>query len=138
MLIKTFGRGIGGPAMTVRRHPPRRDDGTNELTFVALDAHARADPNPWLAVRMHSGTPRELKVKIANTIRLGTGEPKIFNDDVTIPSMLSSGIELEDARNYHVVGCVERTCPARIQLARLRAYEYRQSAGARDQRRAML
>ena len=109
VLIKTFGNGgIGGPAMTVGGILPDGSDGTNELTFMALDAHAHVRiPNPWLAVRMHSGTPRELKVKIANTIRLGTGEPKIFNDDVTIPSMLSSGIELEDARNYHVVGCVE-------------------------------
>ena len=109
VLIKTFGNGgIGGPAMTVGGILPDGSDGTNDLTFMALDAHAHVRvPNPWLAVRLHSGTPWELKVKTANTIRLGTGEPKIFNDDVTIPSMLSSGIELRDARNYQVVGCVE-------------------------------
>jgi len=109
VLIKTFGNGgIGGPAMTVGGILPDGSDGTNDLTFMALDAHAHVRvPNPWLAVRLHSGTPWELKVKTANTIRLGTGEPKIFNDDVTIPSMLSSGIELSDARNYQVVGCVE-------------------------------
>ncbi len=109
ILIKTFGNGgIGGPALTVGGITATGEDGTNELTYMCLDAnvHIRL-PNPWLAVRLHSGTPWELKVKTANVIRLGTGEPKIFNDDVTIPSKLSSGVSLEDARNYQVVGCVE-------------------------------
>lgn len=109
ILIKTFGNGgIGGPALTVGGLKRDGHDGTNELTFMCLDANAHVRvPNPWLAVRLHSDTPWELKVKTANVIRLGTGEPKIFNDDVTIPSMLSSGVTLEDARDYQVVGCVE-------------------------------
>jgi len=109
ILIKTFGNGgIGGPALTVGGIRKDGRDGTNELTFMVLDAHVHVRiPNPWLAVRLHSNTPWELKVKTANVIRLGTGEPKIFNDDVTIPSMLSSGVSMEDARDYQVVGCVE-------------------------------
>ncbi len=100
--------GIGGPAMTVGGLLPNGKDGTNDLTFMVLDAvaHTRI-PTPWTAVRLHSGTPRELKVKTANLIRLGLGEPKIFNDDVTIPMMVANGRSLEDARNYQVVGCVE-------------------------------
>ncbi|NLT15537.1 MAG: formate C-acetyltransferase/glycerol dehydratase family glycyl radical enzyme [Clostridiales bacterium] len=109
ILIKTFGNGgIGGPALTVGGIKKDGTDGTNELTFMALDAHAHVRvPNPWLAVRLHAGTPRELKIKTANLIRMGTGEPKIFNDDVAIPSMLTSNVELTDARDYQVVGCVE-------------------------------
>lgn len=109
VLIKTFGNGgIGGPALTVGGLLPNGEDGTNDLTFMCLDANAHVRvPNPWLAVRLHKGTPWELKVKTANVIRLGTGEPKIFNDEVTIPSMMSTGVTLEDARNYQVVGCVE-------------------------------
>ena len=109
ILIKTFGNGgIGGPALTLGGLKPDGRDGTNELTFMCLDANAHVRvPNPWLAVRLHSDTPWELKVKTANVIRLGTGEPKIFNDDVTIPSMMSSDIPLEEARDYQVVGCVE-------------------------------
>ncbi|MBQ8831150.1 MAG: formate C-acetyltransferase/glycerol dehydratase family glycyl radical enzyme [Oscillospiraceae bacterium] len=109
ILIKTFGNGgIGGPALTVGGIDEHGFDSTNELTFMVLDAHVHTRlPCPWLAVRMHSGTPWELKVKVANVIRMGTGEPKIFNDDVAIPSMLTSHIELKDARNYQVVGCVE-------------------------------
>ena len=109
ILIRTFGNGgIGGPALTVGGIKKDGTDGTNDLTFMALDAHAHVRvPNPWLAVRLHSQTPRELKIKTANVIRMGTGEPKIFNDDVTIPSMLSSNVSVEDARDYQVVGCVE-------------------------------
>ncbi len=109
ILIKTFGNGgIGGPALTVGGIKKDGTDGTNELTFMALDAHAHVCvPNPWLAVRLHANTPWELKVKTANLIRMGTGEPKIFNDDVAIPSMLTSNVELTDARDYQVVGCVE-------------------------------
>jgi len=109
VLIKTFGNGgIGGPALTVGGVKKDGSDGANELTFMALDAHAHVRiPAPWLAVRLHADTPQELKIKTANLIRLGTGEPKIFNDDVAIPSMLSSNVELPDARDYQVVGCVE-------------------------------
>ncbi|MDR2356277.1 MAG: formate C-acetyltransferase/glycerol dehydratase family glycyl radical enzyme [Clostridiales Family XIII bacterium] len=109
ILIRTFGNGgIGGPCLTLGGILKDGRDGTNELTFMALDAHAHVRlPCPWLAVRLHSGSPWELKVKTANLIRMGTGEPKIFNDDITIPSMLSSHVELADARDYQVVGCVE-------------------------------
>ena len=109
ILIRTFGNGgIGGPALTVGGIKKDGSDGANALTFMALDAHAHVRiPAPWLAVRLHTNTPQELKIKTANLIRLGTGEPKIFNDDVAIPSMLSSNVELPDARDYHVVGCVE-------------------------------
>lgn len=109
VLIKTFGNGgIGGPSLTVGGIRPDGRDGTNDVTYMVLDAHAHVRvPNPWLAVRVHADTPWELKIKTANVIRMGTGEPKIFNDDVAIPSMLTSNIELAEARDYQVVGCVE-------------------------------
>jgi formate C-acetyltransferase len=111
--VAIFGNGgIGGPCLTIGG--VRRDgtDGTNDLTYMFLDAHAHTRiVNPWLAVRVHAETPWPLKVKIANVIRIGTGEPKIFNDDVTIPSMQSVGRELEDCRDYQVVGCVEPDVP---------------------------
>lgn len=107
--VEVFGNGgIGGPALTVGGVLEDGRDATNDLTFMVLDATAHTRlPCPWLAVRLHAGTPEELKVKTVNLIRLGLGEPKIFNDDVTIPSMIANGRTLEDARNYQVVGCVE-------------------------------
>lgn len=100
--------GIGGPALTVGGIKKDGTDGTNDITFMVLDAvaHTRI-PTPWTAVRLHANTPKELLIKTANLIRLGLGEPKIFNDDVTIPAMISNGRTVEDARDYQVVGCVE-------------------------------
>lgn len=100
--------GVGGPALTVGGVDKDGQDATNDLSFMVLDAHAHVRvPCPWLAVRLHSNTPWEFKVKVANLIRLATGEPKVFNDEVTIPCMLAYGRTLEDARDYQVVGCVE-------------------------------
>jgi pyruvate formate-lyase/glycerol dehydratase family glycyl radical enzyme len=109
ILIKTFGNGgVGGCCLTLGGITKDGRDATNELTFMGIDAHIHIRiPAPWLAVRLHANSPWELKIKIANAVKLGTGEPKIFNDDVTIPSMLTSNVELRDARDYQVVGCVE-------------------------------
>ncbi|MGI6220486.1 MAG: glycyl radical protein [Coriobacteriales bacterium] len=100
--------GIGGPALTVGGLLPDGTDGTNDLTFMFLDAiaHTRV-PTPWTAVRLSLKTPEELKIKVANLIRLGLGEPKIFNDEVTIETMVKNGRSYEDSANYQVVGCVE-------------------------------
>jgi pyruvate-formate lyase len=92
--------GIGGPCLTLGGLKRDGSDGTNELSFMMLDAiaHTRI-PNPWTAVRLHASTPWELKVKVANLIRLGTGEPKVFNDDITIPTMIANGRSVEDSRD---------------------------------------
>jgi len=113
--VAIFGNGgIGGPCLTLGGIKRDGLDGTNDVTYMFLDAHAHTRiVNPWIAVRVHAETPRKLKVKIANVIRMGTGEPKIFNDDVTIPSMFSVGRALEDCRDYHVVGCVEPDVPGK-------------------------
>ena len=83
-------------------------DATNDLTFLVLEArnHTRLI-SPWMAVRLHKNTPYELKLVTANSIRMGTGEPKIFNDEVAIKTMLNKGTALGDANDYCVVGCVE-------------------------------
>jgi formate C-acetyltransferase len=51
--------------------------------------------------------------KTVETIRLGTGIPQIFNDEVVIPGFLNRGVSLEDARDYAIVGCVELSIPGK-------------------------
>ncbi len=107
-VIPNSGRGMGGDTLTVGGVDSEGNDATNDLTFMLLDAHAHTRLGvPWFAVRWHEKTPRELKIKTANVIRIGTGQPKVFNDQAAIPASLRSGRTLEDSRNYHVVGCVE-------------------------------
>lgn len=107
-VIANSGRGMGGDSLTIGGVDKNGNDATNDLTYMCLDALAHTKwGTPWLAVRWHENTPRELKIKTANVIRIGFGQPKIFNDQAAIPASLKAGRSVEDSRNYHVVGCVE-------------------------------
>lgn len=99
-------------------------DATNDLTYLMLEAHAHTQlQEPWLSVRWHDNSPWEYKVKIASILRIGTGLPKIFNDDACIPAQTgSSGKTIEDAREYAVVGCVELDIPGKEYGAHDSAY----------------
>lgn len=64
-------------------------------------------------MRVNELIDRPFLRKTAETIRLGTGIPQIFNDEVVVPAFLNRGVSLEDARDYAVVGCVELSIPGR-------------------------
>ena len=109
------GQNMGGTALDVGGVDAYGRDITNDLTYMALDAHAHTRiPNPWLGVRLHDGSPYELKVKTFNVIRIGTGEPKIYNDRACIEAMMAFGKSLKDARDYVGIGCVEMAVPGKM------------------------
>ncbi|AVF36721.1 formate C-acetyltransferase [Rahnella sikkimica] len=86
----------------------------NVLSFLCLDAYQSIClPQPNLGVRVNELIDRPFLLKTAETIRLGTGIPQIFNDEVVVPAFLNRGVSLEDARDYAVVGCVELSIPGR-------------------------
>lgn len=86
----------------------------NVLSFLCLDAYQSIQlPQPNLGVRVNEFIDRPFLLKMAETIRLGTGIPQIFNDEVVVPAFLNRGVSLEDARDYAVVGCVELSIPGR-------------------------
>ncbi|MFV7496876.1 formate C-acetyltransferase [Klebsiella michiganensis] len=86
----------------------------NILSFLSLDAYQNVRlPQPNLGVRVNELVDRPFLHKTAETIRLGTGIPQIFNDEVVIPAFLNRGVSLDDARDYSVVGCVELSIPGR-------------------------
>ena len=86
----------------------------NILSFLSLDAYQNVrQPQPNLGVRINELVDRPFLRKTAETIRLGTGIPQIFNDEVVIPAFLNRGVSLDDARDYSVVGCVELSIPGR-------------------------
>ncbi len=62
---------------------------------------------------MNELIPQKFLNKTCETIRMGTGIPQLFNDEVCVPAFLSKGVSLEDARDYAIVGCVEVTIPGR-------------------------
>jgi formate C-acetyltransferase len=86
----------------------------NELSNLMLDLyHEILLPQPNLSVRMNELIPRKFLLKTCETIRLGTGIPQLFNDEVCIPAFLSKGVSLKDARDYATVGCVEISIPGK-------------------------
>ncbi|MBU9821431.1 formate C-acetyltransferase [Rahnella sp. BCC 1045] len=86
----------------------------NVLSFLCLDAYQSIClPQPNLGVRVNELIDRPFLLKTAETIRLGTGIPQIFNDEVVVPAFLNRGVSLEDARDYAVVGCVELSIPGK-------------------------
>ncbi len=86
----------------------------NVLSFLCLEAYQQVQlPQPNLGVRVNEFIDRPFLLKTAETIRLGTGIPQIFNDEVVVPAFLNRGVSLEDARDYAVVGCVELSIPGK-------------------------
>ncbi len=87
---------------------PDGRDATNDLSFMCLEASMHVQlPQPSLSVRVHATTPQEFLIKAAKLTRTGVGLPAYYNDEVIIPSLLSRGLTMEDARDYNIIGCVE-------------------------------
>lgn len=57
--------------------------------------------------RWHKNSPEAYKMKVAETIRLGTGFPAVSNDDMYIAALMNRGYSYKDAANYCIVGCAE-------------------------------
>jgi pyruvate formate-lyase/glycerol dehydratase family glycyl radical enzyme len=108
------GRGLGTMTVTLGGVDADGNDASNELSgmFIDMVAHTRLG-TPWTAARFHEHTPEWFSGKVAKAMRMGTGEPKIFSDQVIIPAMKRRGISAEDALNYAIVGCVELSVPGR-------------------------
>ena len=83
-------------------------DVTNELSYMCMEAtvHVRL-PQPSLSIRVWNKTPHDLLIKAAAVTREGLGVPAFYNDEVIIPSIMSRGLTLADARDYCIIGCVE-------------------------------
>ena len=83
-------------------------DVTNDLSFMSIQASMHVFlPQPSLSVRVWNGTPHEFLIRAAELTRTGIGLPAYYNDEVIIPSLMSRGLTLQDAREYNIIGCVE-------------------------------
>lgn len=83
-------------------------DATNDLTYLLMDAvrHVKIY-QPTLACRIHSKSPQKYMKKIVDVVRAGMGFPACHFDDTHIKMMLAKGVDVEDARDYCLMGCVE-------------------------------
>ena len=89
-------------------------DAGNELTYLVLEAANRLrTPHYTITLRVHDGTPEELMQKALEVVKTGIGMPALALDNSFIDYMTSGGIPLDEARNYHLAGCVDPTIPGK-------------------------
>ena len=101
-------------AVTVGGQTPNGLDATNELTYLFLRSK-REFPHhyPDLAARIHARSPERYLYEVAETIKEGSGFPKLINDEEVVPLHLSKGAEFEEIFDYAVSGCAEIRMPNR-------------------------
>lgn len=93
---------------------PDGTEGTNDISYLCLEAMNQSRlPDPNLSVRFCRDTPHSLIQDAARLIRKGFGMPSMFCDEVCIPAMMALDIDIETARDYASMGCVETAIPGR-------------------------
>jgi len=99
-------------AVTIGGQTKDGRDATNELTYLFLqDKREFPLHYPDLAARVHARAPERFMYEMAETIKEGSGFPKLINDEEVIPLLLAKGARLEDAYDYAVSGCSECRMP---------------------------
>ena len=101
-------------AVTIGGQTKEGLDATNELTYLFLESKRNFPLNyPDLAARIHTRSPRRYLYEVAETIKDGSGFPKLINDEEVVPLLLSKGANFEEAYDYSVSGCAECRMPNR-------------------------
>jgi choline trimethylamine-lyase len=87
---------------------PDGTDGTNELTYLSLNAMEKfALTSPVVTVRLWEKSPDELIHRTSEVLKKGGGMPYVNNDDVIIKAYCDLGVPIEDARDYANSNCWE-------------------------------
>jgi formate C-acetyltransferase len=110
-------------AVTVGGQTPGGTDATNDLTYIFLQSKREFPLNyPDLAARMHARAPQRYFHAVAETIKEGSGFPKLINDEEVVPLLVSKGASFEEAYDYAVSGCTEARMPNRDTYTSPNAY----------------
>ncbi len=98
------------PNLTIGGQKPDGEDAVNELSYLMLNSqeHIRLT-NPQFTVRFHKNTPNEFKLRVAEVVKLGTGMPAMFGDEMCMKAIRKAfpDMPIERVRDYGIVGCVE-------------------------------
>ena len=101
-------------AVTIGGQTPEGRDATNELTYLFMKSKREFPLHyPDLAARIHSRSPERYLAEVAETIKDGSGFPKLINDEEVVPLYVSKGATFEEAYDYAVSGCTEARMPNR-------------------------
>ena len=95
-------------AVTIGGQTREGMDATNDLTYLFLQSKREFPMHyPDLAARIHARAPERYLYEVAETIKEGSGFPKLCNDEEVVPVLLAKGASFEDAYDYAVSGCTE-------------------------------
>ncbi|MDR3260327.1 MAG: hypothetical protein LBT78_00675 [Tannerella sp.] len=110
-------------AVTIGGQTKDGDDATNELTYLLLKSKREFPLNyPDLAARIYIRSPKRYLYEVAETVKDGSGFPKLINDEDVVPLLLSKGANFEEAYDYSVSGCAECRMPNRDTYTSPNAY----------------
>ncbi|NTW72417.1 MAG: hypothetical protein HGA49_09265 [Eubacteriaceae bacterium] len=98
-----------GQLMTLGGVDKDNNDASNAVTYMMLQTAGRLLlHDPPMSLRIHKNTPAELWEAALETTKICGGVPTFENDDVIIPALMRNGrMDLQSARNYTLIGCVE-------------------------------
>lgn len=113
ILSNFYHRYLGSTPITIGGLKPDGTDGTNELTYLFLEAANESRAVTNVSLRVHKDTTDDLMLKVAEILSDGSSNISIFNDDVNVEAMERRGFAGPDARDYAITGCVEMICPAK-------------------------
>ena len=100
--------------MTIGGVTAEGKDASNELTRLVLEAAKRLrTPHHTITLRVHEGTPDDLMLKALEVVKTGIGMPALALDNSFIDYMTSGGISLDEARDYHLAGCLDPAIPGK-------------------------
>ena len=113
LLSNFYHRFLGSTPVTIGGLKPDGSDGTNDLTYLFIEAAGNSRAVTNVSVRIHENTPNDLLLKLTEILYNGSSNISIFNDNINIEAMRRRGFSEEDAHNYAIMGCVEMTCPGK-------------------------
>lgn len=103
--------------MTIGGVTPDGRDGTNELSYLILEAVDQCrTPHHTVTIRVHEGSPEELMIKGLEVVKTGIGMPAFVGDRSYIGFLRREGVSLEDARNYALAGCIDAAIPGKSRI----------------------
>ncbi len=107
-LTNFHGGMFNGQVITIGGVDSTGKNSVNELSYIFLEImneHRMRQPN--FHARISECSTDEYLEKVYSSLASGSNSPAIYNDEVIIPTMVSNGYSIEDARDYTAIGCVE-------------------------------
>jgi pyruvate formate-lyase/glycerol dehydratase family glycyl radical enzyme len=98
--------------------PETGSDATNELSYLILEAIRLCPvPHHTVTVRVSESTPEALMLKALEVVKTGIGMPAFVGDRSYIEYLIKEGVELGDARNFSMGGCIDATIAGKSRIA---------------------